>query len=139
MSLCSIMPPQGGGAQLRYCKARWRKLWAAVPTPAHGSHVYGIALALQKAPAAEAAGTGTKLWKRNNAAVRLRREYRSAEEVMLTGASEGVQPVLQPILDLRGPQVCACPPQFSAHGKNSNHDPRSVVGGNFSRVTVPDF
>lgn len=44
-----------------------------------------------------------RLWKKSRAAERIRREYRTADEV-LAGTADGPQTV-QPILDMRGPQA----------------------------------
>ncbi len=60
---------------------------------------------------ADAGAAGGKLWKKKNADGRVRREYKTASQ-LLAGAAGGAggggaapPPVVQPILDMRGPQA----------------------------------
>jgi len=46
----------------------------------------------------------TRLWKKNKAAERVRRKYRTADEI-LSDQSEKPASTAQPILDMRGPQA----------------------------------
>ena len=45
-----------------------------------------------------------RLWKKNKAVERLRREYRTADE-LLADSAEKPASAMQPILDMRGPQA----------------------------------
>ncbi len=67
-----------------------------------------------------------KLWRKRHAAARVRREFRTAEEVLNEAAEQPAAAPRQAILDMRGPQVdlppllhlgivhdqCTCPGLF---------------------------
>jgi hypothetical protein len=49
--------------------------------------------------------TDVKLWKKKHAAERVRRDYRTADEVLKEASEKGAEAPRQTILDMRGPQV----------------------------------
>ena len=75
------------------CFSPWRRLLRQ-----HRRHSNNFMSFLQ----APAKAVEPRLWKKGKAAARVKREYRTAEEV-LAEASE--KPAAQPILDMRGPQA----------------------------------
>ena len=50
-----------------------------------------------------------KLWRKRHAAARVKREFRTAEEVLNEAAEQPAAAPRQAILDMRGPQVRARP------------------------------
>lgn len=52
-----------------------------------------------------------RLWKKNRAAARVKREFKTAEEVLQEAADKPAAAPRQTILDMRGPQVHSSFPQ----------------------------
>ena len=51
-----------------------------------------------------------RLWKKKHAQARVRREYRTADEVLADAAEQPQAAPKQTIIDMRGPQVRSCCP-----------------------------
>lgn len=70
---------------------------------------------------AKAKAAEPRLWKRNKAAERHRREFRTADEIL---AAQEDQPaaVAQPILDMRGPQARLVTDMEALNAEASNDD-----------------
>jgi hypothetical protein len=54
---------------------------------------------------AKEAAVDVRLWRKRHAAARVRREFRTAEEVLNEAAEQPAAAPKQTILDMRGPQV----------------------------------
>lgn len=57
---------------------------------------------------AKDAAPAVKLWRKKHAAARVRREFRTADEVLAEAAERPAAAPKQAILDMRGPQVLLC-------------------------------
>ena len=76
---------------------------------------------------AKDAAVDVRLWKKRHAQARVRREYRTADEVLAEAAERPQAAPKQTIIDMRGPQVQTPPELLSTQGFLIAHTCRAVT------------